>query len=125
MRGPAESKTWLNVAALAVHKNLARDMATKVETTSDAPELYWAQIPIHNPDTYEDNNLVWLPFVLIHEGMLWLLNKGNLRLEQLCKFPRGSGTDETHKKACRDLKLNPDQTAVAGIHMDGVPMQTI
>ena len=91
MRGPAESKTWLNVATLAVHtKNLACDRFNKVETRSDAPELYWAQIPTHNPDSREDNHLVWPAFLLIHEVLLWLLNNGNLQFEQFDKFPFGS-----------------------------------
>ena len=84
------------------------------------PPVYYAQIPTHNPDQNSNGHLVWLPFLLVHEVLFWLLDRGNILLKDMCSFPVRSGAAMNHKSLCQDLSLPCDKTAVIGMHGDGV-----
>ena len=103
--------------------NFARDLKRACNKDSSMPEPYWAHVPTHNPKTGKNMEFVWLPFLLLHEMLIWLVAKCSIDVLLASTLPEGSGQAQEHETCCRQSKLPKDRTMVIGHHMDGAPMQ--
>ena len=71
-------------------KKIKRDLMRKVCRKSDMPAEYWAEIPVRNPETGL-NCVAWIPILLVHEVLSFMLESGRQILGEVCKLPTGSG----------------------------------
>jgi hypothetical protein len=97
-------------------KNLARDIMRSLLKDVSLPEIYWAEIPVLDPDT-DTENPVWFPFLLPHE-VLWKLHATN----GVDKFKTFIDTEMT-KEFCTTFQTDPRSTFAIGLHGDGAPFQ--
>ena len=100
--------------------NLKRDMRRKLEKNTDMPKCYWAHVRGHNPLTGENQYRILLPFLLISEMLIWLLQTSRIAIASACALT-GSGRVTRHAKFCKEHKLKEDAVFSLGQHMDGVP----
>ena len=103
--------------------NCHRDLKKLFRKDSSAPKPYYAQIPTHCPDSGKNGVLVWIPFLLLHEMILWLLSKKTIVVKEVSTFPKGSGQETDHHAFCKNTKIPPEKNMAIGQHMDGVPHQ--
>ena len=86
--------------------SIKRDLLNHIERESSMPDLYWVEIPIHNPETSrQKNHMVWMRCLLIHEVIIWLLTKTKLDFNLLTKFADGSGAQTQHEHVCSQLNI--------------------
>ena len=103
-------------ASGAQPKNLARDIMRSLLKNVSLPEVYWAEIPVLDPDT-DTEKQVSFPFLLPHE-VLWKLYSTN----DLDKFKTFIEHQMT-KEFCETFNTDPGSTFPIGLHGDGAPFQ--
>ena len=115
--GAAGVEDLSKAGAKGIHpKNLARDIMRSLLKDVSLPEVYWAEIPVLDPDTDAENQ-VWFPFLLPHE-VLWKLHTTN----GIDKFKAFIDTEMT-KEFCTTFNADPLTTFAIGLHGDGAPFQ--
>ena len=77
-------------ASSSSSKNIKRDLMRKACRKSGMPAEYWAEIPVRNPET-NINCVAWIPILLVHEVLSFMLETGRQHLGEVCKLPAGSG----------------------------------
>ena len=97
-------------------QNMARDITRTLLKTATLPEVYWAKIPVLDPDTGNTES-VWFPFLLPHEIVFHLIKKNGL--SSLLQFVAPSLTTAF----CNTFHTDPAVTLAMGLHGDGAPFQ--
>ena len=86
---------------------------------TDLPDLYYADVPVHDEKQNKTMNVL-LPFLLVHEMLTWLLEKGRDKLSRVCCF-QGKAKQSKHERVCSSCGILSSITAALGLHGDGVP----
>ena len=71
--------------------NLKRDMRRKLENNTDMPKCYWTHVRGHNPLTGENQYRIILPFLLISEMLIWLLQTSRIAIASACALTGSDG----------------------------------
>ena len=102
--------------------NIHRDLKRKAKATSPMPDVYYAEVPVSQPDTHE-RSIVLLPILLLHEVLLWLIESSAIFVRDVngTHFPDGSGRKQSFLQFCSSHGLDMLSIILLGIHGDGVP----
>ena len=114
-RASGSSGQWSNAA-----RNLTRVLLRGV----DFPDLYWAQVPCHNPETGANRELHWIPFLLPHEVLSTLVERDPSIVGSASRLIDESPLQQEIEDFCRVKKVPVNRTMLLGIHGDGVPHRT-
>ena len=85
------------------------------------PQLYYAPVPTHNPATQTNNEIVMIPFLLVHEVLASMVKNSQRTLREYCDC--SPSVERLVADFC--TKTNVPRTGVVpiGFHGDGVPHQ--
>ena len=116
-----------NLAAAGKHGaypgNIHRDLMRKMLKQCTLPQLYYAPVPTHNPATQTNNEIVMIPFLLVHEVLASMVKNSQRTLREYCDC--SPSVERLVADFC--TKTNVPRTGVVpiGFHGDGVPHQKI
>ena len=115
--------------------NTSRDLLRSLVKDSKMPPLYWAQVPMREPRTGNNNKLTWMPFLLVHEVLatMWKTYGDTL-------YDPSQATEKVLRTSCEanGINLLPSSSTFEdsrwrrggrevvlplGVHGDGVPNQ--
>ena len=111
-----------SVGASGLHPgNAHRDLMRRYLKGCSVPEVYVAEIPIHDPQSDTDHVPVMLPFLLPHE-MIHCILKGSARTaDDLAQLPEGGPLDNVATVFAHDKGVERNRVLPIGFHGDGVP----
>ena len=101
-------------------KNMHRDMLRALLRNVTWPDMYWADIPVLDPDTGLEH-MISFPFMLPHEIIRHLLEQHGLQKMLEFVAPCGSSLRAIMDEQCAKLNLDADHTLALGLHGDGTP----
>ena len=101
-------------------ENMSRDILRNLRRSSSMPPLYYAQIPMKNPKTGANNELTWMPFLLVHEVMAAMSDAGKLFKAETTM---SDAVTRNLKATCNKLGVDSNDFWPLGCHGDGVPNQ--
>ena len=106
----------------ALKSNVHRDLVRSMKAGSSMPEPYFVATPVYDEDTNK-TRMAWIPVLLMHEILFWLISIGRLSLELICgsSLPENSGQWSSASKFCTEQNIPFDSTIPIGFHGDGVP----
>ena len=88
-----------------------------------APDLYWGEVPCHDPKTQTDGHMTKLPFILPHELLKNMLGKDAKLLGELASNPLLPGVEQFKDSFCEKFEVPATQCLGLGVFGDGVPHQ--
>ena len=105
----------------ALPGNAQRDIMRRRLNGCTVPEPYFAEIPIHDPDTGRGQVGIMLPLLLIHEMLAALCAPGEHMVQQFANA--SPAVNRLVEKFCQKTSLLTRNVIPLGIHGDGVPHQ--
>ena len=130
-----ELKQFLNKAARAgaegtndlvrptLPRNAQRSLIRTFLKGTDAPNVYWVQVPMHDPQTKKDGELGWLPVLLPHELIYHLIKLNPSLLSDLLEERMAPGVMEIVEEFADEHGIPIDKLLLLGHFGDGVPHQ--
>ena len=115
----AQGAEDLAVPTMRNNAQMSLMRAVKKKMPAECPELYYADIPVHDPKTGTDGHMVPFPFLLPHE-LLFMLMTGQI-LSTLCASPLTTGVYKMVRDFCKQHKLPMNKFLALGVFGDGVP----
>ena len=112
-----------DLATRTLERNSQRSLMRALLKGCDAPPLYWAKIPVHDPKTSTNGNLVDFPFLLPHEVLYNMLQKSPGLLQSLVEAPLPSGIGQIRDNFAEGQGIPKEKLLGLGIFGDGVPHQ--
>ena len=104
-------------------KNASKSIMRALLKDCKAPDLYWGEVPCHDPKTQTDGHMTKLPFILPHELLKNMLGKDAKLLGELASNPLLPGVEQFRDSFCEKFEVPATQCLGLGVFGDGVPHQ--
>ena len=104
-------------------KNANKSVMRALLKDCKAPDLYWGEVPCHDPKTQTDGHMTKLPFILPHELLQNMLGKDAKLLGELTSNPLLPGEQQFKDSFCEKFEVPATQCLGLGVFGDGVPHQ--
>ena len=101
--------------------NTHRDLLRQYLKGTNMPEVYMAEIDIHDPETDTDHNKVMHPFILPRELLDALTKQTEATVNHLSELAEGSPLDIVATRFAIDKQIPRHRVVPLGFHGDGVP----
>eukprot|EP00974_Lingulodinium_polyedra_P003841 361016-Lingulodinium_polyedra.AAC.1 len=97
-------------------KSVSKNLLKELLQGTDMPDLYWADIPMVNKGTGEEE-LVPMPFLLVHEVFQKIVSAWGGNLSELTSLT--TSMLPMKRSLCQKLGVDPATFIPLGLHGDG------